>query len=145
MILLSAKQEAIGQGRKDENEAGRYAKGRVVPRCENGDEVSREAKYLRRGRHVADEVGAEARIFVRLKIGEMDHGGRRYGGRDEMRHESYEEFLLPEEVERDDCGDDVCRELRRVDLVKQDFFLKCHVSTLPWKRELGVGGRSCTR
>jgi hypothetical protein len=137
MILLSAKQEAVGPGCKDENEARRYAKGRVIPCCENGDEVSREAKYLRRGRHVADEVGAEARIFVRLKIGEMDHGGRRYGRRDEVRHESYDEFLLPEEVERDYCGDDVCRELRRVNLVEEDFFLRCHVSTVAWGREVG--------
>jgi hypothetical protein len=90
MILLSAKQEAVGPGCKDENEARRYAKGRVIPCCEN-----------------------------------------------EVRHESYDEFLLPEEVERDYCGDDVCRELRRVNLVEEDFFLRCHVSTVAWGREVG--------
>ena len=136
-ILLSAKQEAVGPGRKDENETGRYAEGRVVPRCENGDEISREAKRLCGGRHVADEIGAEAGTFVRLKIAAMDDGGRRNGRRYEMRHESNDEFLLPEEVERDDCGDDVCRELSRVDLMEQDFFLECHVSIVAWGREVG--------
>jgi len=109
----------------------------VVPRCENGDEISREAKRLCGGRHVADEIGAEAGTFVRLKIAAMDDGGRRNGRRDEMRHESNDEFLLPEEVERDDCGDDVCRELSRVDLMEQDFFLECHVSIVAWGREVG--------
>ena len=136
-ILLSAKQEAVGPGRKDENEAGRYAEGRAVPRCDNGDEISREAKRLCGGRHEADEIGAEAGTFVRLKIAAMDYNGRRNGRRDEVRHESYDEFLLPEEVERDDCGEDVCRELSRVDLMEQDFFLECHVSIVAWGREVG--------
>jgi hypothetical protein len=109
----------------------------VVPSCEYGDQISREAKCLCSGRHVADEVGAEAGILIRLKIRKMDHGARSDGRRGEVRHESYNEFLLPEEVERDDCGDAVCRELRWVDLVKQDFFLKCHASIVAWGRMVG--------
>jgi hypothetical protein len=109
----------------------------VVPRCEYGDQISREAKCLCSGRHVADEVGAKAGILIRLKIRKMDHGARSDGRRGEVRHESYNEFLLPEEVERDDCGDAVCRELRWVDLVKQDFFLKCHASIVAWGRMVG--------
>jgi hypothetical protein len=107
----------------------------VVPRCENGDEISREANRLCGGRHVADKVGAEAGIFVGLEIGEMHHDARSDERRDEVRHETHGEFLLPEEVERDDCGDDVCRELCWVDLVKQDLFLECHVSIVAWGRK----------
>ena len=39
------------------------------------------------------EIGAEARILVRLKIGEVDHGGRRDWWRDEVGHESYDELM----------------------------------------------------
>ena len=95
----------------------------MVPRGEDRDEISDEAKRLCGGCHVAGEVRTEAGIFVGLEIGEVDDGGRRDGRRDEVRDESYEEIMLPEEAERDDCGDDVRRELCRVDLVKEDFSL----------------------
>ena len=66
--------------------------------------------------------------FLRLEIGEVDYGGRRDGRRDEVRDESYEEIMLPEEAERDGCGDDVRRKFGRVDLVKENFLFEGHRS-----------------
>ena len=41
-------------------------------------------------------------------------------GRNEVSEESYDELIPPEEVERDDCGEDVRRELCWMYLVKQE-------------------------
>jgi hypothetical protein len=45
-------------------------------------------------------------------------------GRNEVSEESYDELIPPEEVERDDCGDDVRREICWVDLLEEIFSLR---------------------
>ena len=100
----------------------------MVPRGKDGDEISNKPQALGGRGHVAGEVRAEAGISVRFEIGEVDDGCGGNGRRDEVREEPYDEGVLPEEVERDDGGDDVGRELCRVDLVEEDFLLECHRS-----------------
>jgi hypothetical protein len=43
-----------------------------------------------------------------------------------VREQSDDELVLPEEVERDDRRNDIGCELRRVDLVKEDFLFEGH-------------------
>ena len=52
----------------------------MVPRCENGDEISREAKRLCGGRHVADEIGAEAGIFYGSRLAKWITAADAMGG-----------------------------------------------------------------
>lgn len=51
-----------------------------------------------------------------------------------MRDDAYDEVMLPEEVERDDCRNDNCRELCRMNLVEEDFFPEGHRSIVAWGR-----------
>jgi hypothetical protein len=64
--------------------------------------------------------------IIRFEVGEADDYSRPNGGRDEVHEQTSHERVLPQKVERNDSGNDVGGELRRVDLVKEDFLPQGH-------------------